>query len=258
MHEKRDTAISVTVGVGLLWIFLAWIMAPAMGWTLPGGDAPHRFASGGVTLVAFAAWVYYLKMRDRFEDRLAKLTGGRYYEHDGLCFWPLIRVRKRTDGGPAQAEIALHYQNRYSGVCEAIVHLRPEGGAFSSHEGGEEVHLTFRAASGSYGVIHQAIGVVEDRQGEPVSVQVAAAVRWPLGQGVRVRSRGGVPVGTFNVDWALAYRRTRHELCGEMDLIDPATIQIMLPPGVSTEADHIEASNETIEALTEKDRSRLK
>lgn len=257
MHEKRDTLISVTVGVGLLWIFAAWLVAPAVGWTLPGGEMPHKFASIGVTLVAFAAWVYYLKVRDRFEDRLAALTGGRYYEHEGLCFWPLIRVRQRSDGRPGQAEVALHYQNRFAGVCEAVVHLRPEGGAFSSHEGGLEVHLTFRAAAGAYGVIHQAIGVVEERQGEPIQVEVAANVRWPLGQGVRVRRHGGEAVGTFHLDWALAHRRSRHELCGELELIDPATIQIMLPTGVSTEADHVEASNETIEELTDKDRSRL-
>ncbi|MEL7473452.1 MAG: hypothetical protein AAGK04_09060 [Planctomycetota bacterium] len=257
MHEKRDTLISVAVGVGLLWIFLAWIVAPAVSWTPPGGLDAHRYASASVTIIAFALWVYFLKMRDRLEDRLAKLTAGQYYERDGLCFWPLIRVRPGVDGQPGQAEIALHYQNRFSGAAEAIVHLRPEHGAYSSHEGGVEVHMTFRAGSGAYGVIHQPIGIKAEHQGEPIRVEVAAAVRWPLGQGPRLRSHEGAAIGTFNVDWALAYRRSRHELCGEIELKDPVVLTMSLPDGVATKAAHVEASNETIEELDQLAKSRL-
>lgn len=257
MHERRDTLISVAVGVGLLWIVAAWIAAPAVGFTLPGGADFHRYGSVALTLASFAAWVYYLKIRDRLEDRLFRMTGGHAFERDGLCFWPLIRVRSRGDGRPGQAEMALYYQNRYAGPCEAVIHLRPEHGAFSSHRGGQEVHMTFRAGAGAYGVIHQPIGIRPEHQGEPVRVQIAAVVRWPLARGSQLRSRTGRPVGTFHVDWALAHRRSRHELCNEIELHEPAEITLNLPESVSPEADHVEASNETFEELDEKARTRL-
>jgi hypothetical protein len=208
----------------------------------------HRYASLGFLLVFAALLVYQFKMRDRFDDRLGDMTMGRYLRADGLCFMPLIRVVKKKDA-PPHAEVSLYYQNRFSGVCEAVVHLRPRDSAFFSHVGATDVHFAFRAAPGAFGVVHQPVGVADEHQGEPVEAQLAAMVRWPRSRGEQLRRKRGMPVGTFDVDWALAYRQSRHELCGEIELHDPVVMHLTMPQNVNNNAIRSEFTNETIEAM---------
>ena len=252
MHERRTAIFAAVFALTLLWAVAAWVVAmavPAFEQWLPLGTRVHQFGSLGVFLVAGALLLYDLKIRDKADDKLAQLTLGHYFEQDGLCFMPLVRVRQRPDQ-PPRAEISLYYQNRFSGVCEAVIHLRPPEGSFYSHQGARDVHFAFRCAPGAFGVIHQPVGVRPDSQGEALEVKLAAAVRWPRSRGDQVRRRKGTPVGSFDVDWALAYRQSRHELCGEIQLHNPVTVHLSMPQNVNHEIQRSEFMNETIEALS--------
>lgn len=155
--------------------------------------------------------------------------------------------RENHTGAAVQhAELSLYYQNRYEGECEAVIHIRPPKGVFFSHKGARDVHFAFRCQSGAFGVIHQPVAVAHDAQGTPVNVEIAAMVRWVRHRGTQLRSRRGTPVGTFQVDWAQAYRQSKHELCGEIELKSPARLTLTLPDSVAEHVERSEFVNETI------------
>lgn len=244
MRERRKTIVIVLSCIALLWGLFAWIVAPDYARGVQPSVWFHQLASLGTLLLLGACLVYVLKIQDGAEDQLAKVTIGHYYERDGVCFWPLVRVQRTRDG--QRAEISLFYQARYSGMAEVVFHMRPEEGAFYSHRGGRDIHFAFHCDGGGYGVVHQPIAVPREFQGRTVTVCLAAAVRYPRSRGAQVRSREGTPVGTFDVDWALAYRQSRHELCGEIDLVDPATMTLTLPESVESDILRGEFVQETL------------
>lgn len=245
MHERRDTALIVLLCLALAWAVFAWVIAPDHASGIRPSVDFHKHASLGVSLVMVAAAVYFIKIKDKLDDDLASVSGGRYYEQDGLCFIPLVRIATDKQGRQ-RAEISLYYQNRYSGVCEAVIHMRPDHSAFFSHRGARDVHFAFQARPGAFGVIHQPVAVDKAHQGEQVGVKVAAAVRYPKTRGQQLRSRTGMPVGSFQVDWALAYRQTDHELGGEIELHDPVTLHLTMPDSVLDDIDRGEYIKETI------------
>ena len=178
------------------------------------------------------------------EDQLSKVTGGRYFEQEGLCFMPLVRMKPN-----GEAEISLYYQNKYSNPCETVIHLRPPANSMASHRGARDIHFAFIAQPGSYGVIHQPIAVHPKARGQVLDVQLAAATHWPLGHGERLCSQAGVPCGTFNVDWAMAFRQKEHELGGEIELKDPAIVHLTMPEQCSSKVARTESSQEILMAL---------
>ncbi|MBX3364848.1 MAG: hypothetical protein KF866_08800 [Phycisphaeraceae bacterium] len=247
MHERRDTLVIVCFCVALAWAFFAWLIAPDYYKHLYPSVGVHQSLSLGVSLVLLAALVYYLKIQDKLPDRLGPLTAGHYLEQDGLCFMPLVRVRE--DGqGHLLAEISLYYQNRYSNECEAVIHLRPVQQAFYSHKGARDVHFAFRCLGGEFGVVHQPVAVPAEFEGEGVEVLVGAAVRYPKTHGSVLRSRRGEPCGTFHVDWEKAYRQSRHELGGEIELKNPAKIHLAMPERVAHSLTRSEFVVETLDA----------
>lgn len=232
MHERRDTAIIVLFCLAATWALFSWLIAPDYVKGLPPSVSFHQTLSSAVTLILLAALIYFLKVQDKLPDRLSRLTAGHYLEQDGLCFMPLVRVRQ--DGrGHNIAEISLYYQNRFGGECEAVIHMRPKDRAFFSHRGAADVHFAFRCDGGGFGVVHQPVAVRTECQGEAVEVLVAAAVRYPKTHGSVLRSRKGEPCGTFSVDWEQAYRQSKHELGGEIDLHDPTLLHLAMPEGVA-------------------------
>jgi hypothetical protein len=250
VHERRNLVVTVLLGVAAFWALFAWLIAPDYWPGVPPSIGFHRAASlASVILLGLGLWYGY-SVEDRLDDKLATVTAGRYFEREGMCFAILPRVRQARGaaggGAGTQAEISLYYQNRYSGPCEAVIHLRPPEGAFFSHKGARDVHFAFRCEPGAFGVVHQPVGVPERPPGEIVKVQVAAAVRWPRGKGEELRRRCGEPVGTFDVDWALAYRQSEHELGGEIELKDPASVPVALPEGVQTRIERGEYVNEVL------------
>jgi len=247
MRERRNSVLVLLCAIAIAWAFMAWVAALAIPemqrWFVPSPDA-HRALSLAALLVIGSYVVYYVFVQDKLSDELSGVTVGHYFEQDGLCFMPLCRVTR--NGKAEHAEISLYYQNRYAGPCEAVIHLRPPAGAFRSHRGARDVHFAFIAEGGAFGVIHQPVAVHPDFQGQVVDVQLAAAVRWPRGHGDLLRSRKGQRCGTFNVDWALAYRQSQHELGGDIELRSPAVVHLALPERVVTEIERGEYRIEVI------------
>jgi hypothetical protein len=249
MHEKRNFVLTLFLIAAICWAFFNWLVAPEFFREL---HIPLwlKTLSLIMTVALGAALFVAYRYEDAMDDELARLTGGRYYEHDGLCFMPLIRVVPSRDGGDGQAEISLYYQNRYSNACEAVIHIRPPASTFATHKGARDVHFAFKARPGGFGVVHQPIAVHPKAQGEEIEVQLAAAVRWPMSHGDELRSHNGMESGTFEIDWALAYRQGEHELCGEIELHNPVALHLTMPLGVkATCPRHNESTQETITAL---------
>ncbi len=233
------------------WVLWAWVVALAIPSLDLAGDAGRisRLLALSLLLMASAFALYEFKIRDVASDRLAQVAPGVYFECDGLCFRPLVRVTREGGREAQRAEISLYYQNRYAGECEAIIHLRPPERTVCSHRGGRDIHVALRVGGGAFGVVHQPVAVAPEAQGMPVEFELAAAVRWVRGQGDQLRSRRGEPVGTFDVDWALAYRQSKHELCGEIELKDPARLSLIMPERVLDDIVKGEYKIEIIEGL---------
>lgn len=249
MHERRNTIFILVFSAAMLWAIVVCIVPMAIP---PMRSIPllqaQRLASLALLLVLGSLILYELYMRDRLKDHLASVAAGHYYERDGLCFMPVVRVVRNAPGG-ARAEICLYYQNRFSGVCETVIHMRPPEGSLFSHKGARDIHFAFRANAGAFGVIHQPVAVRNDAQGKTLDVQLAAAVRWPRHRGDELRSKTGTPVGSFDVDWALAYRQSRHELCGEIELREPVTLHMAMPNDVQHTIERGEFTQELIDSL---------
>ncbi len=226
MHETRNFVLVIFLVAFGAWGFAAWFMF--------GPDAAFRTGQRIMALVLFAAcgaWlIYALKFEDKLPNHLKETLGGIYYEVDGLCFMPIIRVNGN------QAEISVYYQNRYENTAETVVHLRPPEDSFVIHPGMRDVHFAFKAGGGDYGVLHQPISVPRHLQGEVIEVQLAAASYYPRAHGARWRREPGMPCGTLNVDWGGAQFKTGvHEVSGEIELFRPTTLHLSMPTGVHDE-----------------------
>ncbi len=224
VHETRNFCLVIVLVTSIAWAFVAWLML--------SDDAPFLWEQRNVSLILIVATVacliYAFKFEDKYPDHLKALVDGPYYEADGLSFMPVVQA----SGG--QAELSVYYQNRYENPVQAIVHLRPPQDSFVIRRGMRDAHFAFRAGGGDFGVIHQPIAVPEHLQGKAITVQLAAASHYPRSQGVRWRRRPGRPCGTLMVDWeGAAFKSGVHEVSGELELIDPVTLQLVLPTGVS-------------------------
>ena len=231
MHERRNLILAVLFGVAALYGLFAWLIVPDAFPNIAPSVLAHKMASLASILILGAMLFYVMQIEDRLDDELGEKTMGHYFERDGLCVMPVVRVRKNDDGKP-MAEVSVYYQSRFSGVAEAVVHLRPPPKTVFSHRGARDLHFAFQAQPGGFGVIHQPVAVFRDSQGQPVTFEIALAVRWPRGVGDQLRSKKGQPCGTFKVDWAKAYRQSRHEMCGEIEIMEPASVTLTMPDNV--------------------------
>ncbi len=226
MHETRNFCLVLALVVFIVWAIIAW--------TMLGGEMSLLWPQRILSLVFIAltgAWLFYaLRFEDKLPDHLMKVLGEEYYyEVDGLCFMPIIRV----NGG--RSELSVYYQNRYENPVEVIVHLRPPVESFIIRPGMRDVHFAFTAQGGDFGVIHQPIAVPEPLQGDVINVELAAASYYPRSHGARMRRRTGISCGTLPVDWGgAAFKAGVHEVSGEIELINPVTIHLSMPTGVKT------------------------
>jgi len=192
------------------------------------GDAPsveiHRWGSLGAIALLGAVLFWAFRFEDTVTDHLASLGGPGVHDADGLAFVPLVRV---TDDG--RAELRIHYQNRYEGLVEAIVHLRPPAGAGLLGDGTRDLHVAFRADGGDVGVIRQEIAVPPALRGGAIELELAAAVHYPRSRGARLLRRAGAACGTVVVDWGGTVFRTGVHRAGAFELLDPVPITLELP-----------------------------
>jgi hypothetical protein len=226
MHETRNFVLVVTLIAAVIWTVCAWLLFPE--------TAPFLTAQkygGPVVILALSAWLFYaLVLEDKLPDHLKEKVGPMYFEADGLSFKPTIRVNGD------QAELCIYYQNRYENPVEAIVHLRPRGACFVVREGMTDINFAFRAGGGDFGVIHQPIAVPRELQGESASMYLAAATYYPRSHGACWRRKPGLPCGEIPADWSgSAFKSGVHEGSSEMELANPATINLAMPTGVIDE-----------------------
>ncbi|MHC4447510.1 MAG: hypothetical protein ACYSXF_07005, partial [Planctomycetota bacterium] len=224
MHEKRNFIVVLLLIVSVVWAIVVWFVID---------DAPMRLAqrvASPALIVVFGGWlVYALRFEDKLPDHLGGILGGGiYYEADGLSFMPTVRVNE------GQAELSVYYQNRFENPVQAVVHLRPPEDSFIIRPGVRDVHFAFKASGGDFGVIHQPIAVPQHLQGEVINVQLAASTFYPRAHGARVRKQVGIPCGTLLVDWGgAAFRIGVHEVSGEIELVNPATLHLPMPKNVA-------------------------
>ncbi|MHC5027278.1 MAG: hypothetical protein ACYTGR_11025 [Planctomycetota bacterium] len=221
MHDRRNFALILFLGVGVIWTGLAWLIQdPA---TAPMSVLQRTGSL--ILLLGCGAWlVHAMLFEEKLPDYLKEAVGDIYYEVDGLCFMPIVRMHE------GQPELCVYYQNRYDSPVHAIVHLRPEAGTFEIHPGASDVHFAFTANGGDFGVIHQPILIPDRVRGDVVDVKVAAASYYPRSHGATLRRHEGIPCGSVLVDWGgAAFRVGVHEVSGEIELHAPATIHLAMP-----------------------------
>ncbi len=229
MHEKRNFIVVLLLIVSVVWAIVAWFLLP--------DQAPMRLAqrvASPALIVVLGGWlVYALRYEDKLPDHLGGILGGGiYYEADGLSFMPTVRINEN------QAELSVYYQNRFENPVEAVVHLRPSEDSFVIRPGMRDVHFAFKASGGDFGVIHQPIAVPRHLQGEVINVQLAASTFYPRSHGSRVRKQAGIPCGSLLVDWGgAAFRIGVHEVSGEIELVNPATLHLSMPTNVAAALD---------------------
>ena len=227
MHEKRNFILVLLLAGSLLWALVAWFASGSIG----GADSGvwfQRIVSLTAAVGLGGALTYALRFEDRYGDFLEKAVGPVYYEVDGLCFMPVVRI----DASGA-AELSLYYQNRFENPAHAVVHLRSDEECFVVKSGMKDIHLAFICGGGDFGVIHQPIRVPPRLRGQVVDVKLAAATRYPRAHGTQIRSHTGMPCGTLKVDWGgAAFRTGVHEISGEIDLEDPATLHLAMPRAI--------------------------
>lgn len=225
MREQRNFLLTLLLGAALVWAFVTWAVLGDSLFHADTGLWVQRWLSLFVVAASGAALAAGLLLEDRLPDHLADIAGPFYYEADGLCFMPAVRM-----GRDGQAELSIYYQNRYENPACAVVHMRPPTDSFVIRPGMRDAHFAFRVDGGDFGVIHQPIAVPSGLQGEIVNVQLAAASYYPRGKGARVRSRKGLACGTMDVDWGgAAFRCGVHEASGELELRNPSTLRLCMP-----------------------------
>ena len=229
MRELRNTILIIVLVLSIVWAFIVWLTQGTL--QDPGSKSieVQRWVSLGLFGISGVLLIYFMSVVPKAPDELRTITGGRYFETDGLCFMPLVRLNR------GRAEISLYYQNHHENPCEVIVHLRPPAGTISMREGARDIHFAFLAQGRAFGVIHQPVGVDKKVQGQVIDIQLAAANRYTRGRGARIRKARGIPCGTLNVDWGAAMRTLDHELIGEMEMVNPTTLHLAMPTGVMEE-----------------------
>ncbi len=227
MHDKRNLALIVLLAASVVWLLI--------GLTLVEGETAwfHRFIPLGFILVTGGWLIFAFTREDRMPDHLGEMFGsGVYYEADGLSF--MVTVRQQGH----EAQLSVHYQNRFENPTHGIIHLRPPENSFCIRPGWRDVHFAFRCDGGAFGVIHQPIAIPRELQGEVLNVQLAAASWYPRGQGSCVRRTPGMACGTLLVDWGgAAFRTGVHEVSGEIPLQNAVTLHLSMPMGVAEALD---------------------
>ena len=227
MHEKRNFILVLVLMVCTVWAMVAWFASGSLMESTTSIWAQRILSA--LAVLGFGAFVIYaVRFQDRLEDDLEGSVGPIYYEVDGICFMPVVRI----DASGA-AELSLYYQNRFENPAHAVVHLRSVGESFKVKEGMKDIHLAFKCGGGAFGVIHQPIRVPARLRGQVVDLKMAAACHYPRSRGTRLRSHTGIPCGSLRVDWAGAtFRVGVHETCGEIELESPTPLHLALPRSI--------------------------
>ena len=221
MHEKRNFILVLVGTACLLWAIWAWTMSSeeAIGFS--------KIISLLMTVAVAGFLIYAFNMEDHLPDRLQELVGSQYFEADGVCLFPLVRI---SPNGP---ELSIYFQNRFENPASVIVHLRPAQHSFTVVGNSTDVHIAFRVGGGDVGVLHQPITVPDSLRGEIVNVQMVGVSHYPRSHGTRWRRHEGRPCGTMDVDWVgNAMKIGAHEVDGTVELRDPVMLHLAMPKNI--------------------------
>jgi len=220
----------------VLLVLLACIALPPIAWAFPDllpesiNDA-CRFGLPLLGLLALGVAAWALFRRDKAPNFLQRL-GGDYFERDGFCFMLKLSVLGDI------CLINVHYQNKHNRPCQAKVALRPtQGGVFHAHEKSEkkmeQITIPVECEGGAYGVTSMPWGVPRDLQGKEITLEVAAVVRYPQGQGSLIRFGYGLRVGHADwVNWSGAGAGSSFAMTGKLMIMSPARETLAVPGGV--------------------------
>jgi hypothetical protein len=229
MHEKRNFFMVILLLASIIWATWAWFFMPGDQHTT--GAIVHKSMSV-LLIVSLSAWLFYtLRFEDKLPDHMKNVVGPVYYEVDGLCLLPMIRVHNK------HAELCVYYQNRFENSADCIVHLRPPAqNSFVIQPGFRDVHVVFKCDGGDFGVVRQPLAVPRNIQGEVLEVLMAASSWYPRSHGERWRSNVGMTCGSLPVDWAgNPLKIGIHEASSDIPLTNPVRLHLAMPTGVSAD-----------------------
>ncbi|MGD0898115.1 MAG: hypothetical protein ABR915_09795 [Thermoguttaceae bacterium] len=176
--------------------------------------------------------------RDLVPDYLSQHCG-RFFESNGLCFCLSLL---REDG---IAVFRVMFQGRYTGKALAQIAIRPQGTRQTT------ATPEIECGPASFGIVSIPTAVPARYQGQGITFEVGATVRYPEGKGKMVRFRAGVPVlhnarfGGFSiVIW-----RVLHLMAGHL-LLSGVRVTMSMPTLVAEQlAEDIVPSIETVWTL---------
>ncbi len=189
-----------------LWIILCSI---AVVLCILSGLSSHRegalLSVVPALLIIPPAWLLTRDSRrkDTVPDHLSRRCN-EFFERSGLCFTGALETVEGT------AFLAIYFQNRYAGACEAVLRFRPGASnrIFSFWRFPlPKVEVKINCPAGGFGVARVPYAAPAKLRGKQVVIEPSASVRYVNGRGEALRVRRGIPVGDArgfgNVGWTL-------------------------------------------------------
>jgi len=225
MTVSAKAVIALVVVVCFFTTIVAWSdvrWSPAWTWALR--LVPPVIGLGALVLVCWAQW-----RKDKVPDFLRRVTK-TYFDRRGFCFSVGAKVRDDT------CLLQIVYQNRYERRCEARVVLKPSVGFFLTRKKVRNMALDIECGPAAFGLAQIPFPVPEKYQGQTVSFDVGAAVRYPEGRGKMLRYREGLTVGTAKFSSYGGQALTLAGLfVGAAIISRAARATVLLPVGVKEE-----------------------
>lgn len=181
----------------------------------------------GLTCAALGSFTLLLwscLRKDKVPDFLRPIVK-RPFEQSGFTFAIVPSVRDAT------CVLDIYYQNRFARGCQATVVLQPARGFFLTKADLAALSIPIDCPGGGFGVVRVPWGIPIHLHGTRQTLDVAARVRYPHGQGALLRFRDGLVVGSAKADWHSALT-VGALLTGALVLSRPAKFQLTLPVDV--------------------------
>ncbi len=212
--ELEETeAVDFTNSLSMNDLLKLAICLPCIGFTLASLAVLADGAAGAedvycpllaIALFVLGCWCF--SRADQHRDLLAQHTGGKpYFDRQGFCF----DIRGAVEDGYAVLEI--HFQNRFSGPCQAKVMLRPSV-RYLFRPQWRPPPVFINCEGGAFGVAHVCVDVPKKFQGKNFSFEIFGATNYPQGRGEQLRFSDAIRVAGNPFFSLSAPPRTRFRL----------------------------------------------
>jgi hypothetical protein len=177
----------------LLLIVLAFVTVVAWCATVGSAEVLWGLRVGCPLAAVGVSYLLYtmLTKPERFPDLLRE-RAGTYFEKDGLCFAPVLET---TPTGAC--ELAVYFQNRHEGRAIARIQMLPPLRTLrlKRHDLPART-LSIQCPGGAFGVARVPFPIPARYQGQRMTFELGADVKYPEGRGDLQRFRSGVRVGS--------------------------------------------------------------